>query len=277
MIPTGPAIRWLFVISMLVLAWGSFQLITTSPDNGDGVVLYYTVNRNDETSLLINAIVTGYDQGLELAYEFAIVNDYVSMEDSGAGLVNSGFLVNPATPGRSYSFSYVVEFPVTGFGVRNYADLKAKSGASEAVFLFFRPQTTEARYHIDFSGLDMDVFNSEHGHGKVFSMNTSDLMDTYFIFGNFSNCTRLYGSNQVNVLFGMGVGRNETVCNTIFKIFDYYYNEFGIPLDLKSNFSIGFFSAKASQSMPSGFFGNDFNFSWFSHEMFHLWQPGPFG
>lgn len=237
-------------------------------------VLNFSVARFNSSALLSRFRVKGNNVEFRIADDFSMAEDYIDiLSFEGSGFRYSDFTLSAEKGGGSGLLEYVINFPAVAWGLRNYSWFEDGSGVAESSFLFFRPDYLGGYYYIDFSGMNVGVFNSAYGAGPAFFLKEDQLMDTYFVFGNYSLCCRKYDDFCLNILFGGGIEKNDSVCDSVYSVFDYYYREFGKPFRLKANYTVGFFPAKCYCSLSSGFFWNGFDFEAIAHEMFHLWQP----
>lgn len=238
-------------------------------------ILTFSIFRFNSSALLSRFRVKSDDGEFRIADSFSMVEDYIDiLSFQGNGFGYSDFVLSTEKADGSGLVEYVINFPVVGWGMRNYSWFNDDFGVAESRFLFFRPEFFDGYYYIDFSDLNMSVFNSAYGASPAFFLKEGQLMDTYFVFGNYSYCGGGYDDFYFNILFGGGIGKNDSVCKVVYSVFDYYYREFGKPVRLKANYTVGFFPAKGYCSLSSGFFWNGFDFEAIAHEMFHLWQPG---
>ena len=175
--------------------------------------------------------------------------------------------------GNASSGDYAVHFPIFWFRRSPYAVLTEGFGASESVFLFPRFKRGVAGYDLDFSEMDIEVFNSALGAGKRFALDGEILFDSYFLFGEpKERCSRDYGNFRARVLSSPDFIWNGSFCSDTLAVFDYYYGSFGKPMRLKTNYTITFSSARQFGAMSTGMLVNRFDVDFIAHELFHLWQ-----
>ncbi len=239
--------------------------------------LTFNVKKFNSSSLLLRLEIGSYNNSLYMADPFSNAREYIEILSFQNGINNvfnySNFLFSSKRNSDSNSLDYIAVFPIFwGSPKAPYAYFSDDFGVSESLFLFFK-QDDYNFYDIDFSDSGLKVFNSGYGNGTRFLLQRDELFQTYFVFGNYTSCSKNYNDFNVNILFGGGFEKNDSFCDQVYSIFEYYYKEFGRPVRLRANYTIGFFPAKCFMSSASGFFRNSFDLSIIAHELFHLWQP----
>lgn len=254
----------LIIVCTIIAYYVSYLKISkTLPDISIKVFKY------NDSALLIKLYSTDYRGKMSIGDDFANTNKYLELishhyNDDSSVYYHGGIL------------EYIINFPIYWFRDEPYCDLLKDEGVCESVFLFFKPISENAYYDVNFLEANFSIFNSQKGLHKKYLFTKDELFSSYFIFGNYSSCSKNFSYIQLNIIFANTL-KNTSFCNEAVLLFHYYYTLFGNPFNSMNHYSIqyniGIVPAHSFSSLSSGFFRKSQKMDMISHELFHIWQP----
>ena len=259
----------IFFVFCIVTSILVFFLCLLQSGQEHNIYIHAQVKKYNDTSFLIRVNSANYRGKLSIGDSFSNTHTFfkVISED------------NKKNDYLEYSggyLEYIIQFPI--FWIEPYAYFSKNVGVSESTFLFVRPISGKAYFSIDFSDLNISVYNSLAGSNKKFYLSQEQLFNSYFVFGNYTSCFQNHMDINLTIIFGE-IDTNVSLCHHINLLFDYYYKNFGNPFKIHNisyiprDYTIGFFPATSFSSLYSGFFRSSLNLDMISHELFHLWEP----
>ena len=252
--------NWILIFTVLALVlFGFSEGEDHTRDTGCKDCVSFTLEILNESSILVKSdSVTDFSVSFDNEYSNA--RPYIELLEP----YHDSFA---QTTLRARNASYLIHFPIYWYKSLPYGVLTTKSGIVESTFLF--PRTNTSKFSIT---SDTAIFISGIGRGKQFEIKKADLENSYIVFGNSDvRCSRSYGNISVSIMSLDDFSWNNSYCDGVFSIVDYYSSEFGDRL--QSNYTITFSKARSYASLPSGFFVNEYDLTFIAHELFHSWQP----